>query len=174
MLRKGVRGLWRAGILSTKRHARCLGEQSALTERVCSRHLELQEPRLLGSNERLELLLWLLLLLRLQTKRICPTHGHRSLLWHQETSRLYLHLRLAKRLSAKHGTRHHLLLVKRILHGLILEIGCCWTIGALALAKREHCTLNSPVRLRVEHRMLFCLDSTEKIHHGLLPLRFRR
>lgn len=110
-------------ILSTKWHANRLREQHTLTERVRSRHLGLQESCLLWREERLELLLLLLLGLRLQTKRICASHGHSSLLWHEEAGRLCLHLRLAKCLSAEHRTRHHLLLLERILHGLILEIG---------------------------------------------------
>ena len=110
-------------ILSTKWHANRLREQHTLTERVCSCHLGLQESCLLRREERLELLLGLLLRLRLQTKRICASHGHRSLLWHEEACGLGLHLWLAKRLCAKHRTRHHLLLLEWILHGLILEIG---------------------------------------------------
>ena len=122
-MREGVCGLRGGDILSAKRHTGRLREEHTLTERVCSCHLRLQESRLLWRKERLELLLGLLLRLRLHTKRICATHRHRSLLRHKEASGLCLHLRLAKRLSAKHCTCHHLLLMEWILHGLILEIG---------------------------------------------------
>ena len=144
-----------------------------MTERVRARRLRLQETCLLWGKEWLERLLWLLLLLSLQTERVRSTHRHRSVLWHEEARGLRLQLWLPECLCAEHGTSHHLLLLERVLHGLIVEIGCCWAAVTLAKLKYTSRRLNSPVCLWVEHRLLLRLDSAEEVDQGLLPRSFR-